>query len=474
MKLNNIFFVSILSFPYLPLTALAEGLGDTFANPSADGSFNIANDVVLIDSVWTNPANIVDMSNQVSISSESAGGIVLPAFGQKFGFHVAEVDSRSDIADARADMFWGSTFGFGEMGLRLGLEVNSEKDLKENDFPLGTIDSGNNTFNVDYDTNETVSKFSDFILMPGFTILKGRIEIVGEIAYTTARFGDAVDKVEVTTFGAAAGGNPTGSETIETDNEEMFRASRFSFGTNTRFYFEENLYVNFLGKLVNTSRETTVRDSERITNRNGDGDIISDTANIDESLIDISNRELSLGIELGVIEKINKSVVRLEAGLVGIWNSSDIKEKVLTDQFVDHTINSNSIRNATGLNFEEEDSGFRFNLPVRATFQANVTDQWSWRAGIQTNLVEIFSESKVKVDYSPKSDNTGFDKDFTSQMIDSSSLAITNGTSVAFGFGYEPIENLTLDLVFNQEFLTGDNGFMGEPIASRFTLSYRY
>jgi len=467
MMTPRIFAISALAASILaiPPNVFAEPI----ANNSSLADNGTASEVVIRDDMWQNPALINVAPKQVSVNSNNSGGLVTNLLGQRLGAHARP---------GQADLFWGMGLSSGMVGTRLGVELDNSSDLPSPNFlgePLYTsspYDNGTDLTSVDIQEFDEYDNFRNLELDLGAVLMDGGLSLVGRVGSTNDTSGTAQKGSVTNNFGAGDGGTSTGKQYNEIDELNETAASGLNLGLEGQFYLSEISYILGSFRYGASTVETTNRNNSRTTSRNASNNITSDVGVFDETVNTEENSGLSAGLGIGLIERTEQITMRIEqmAFLTSVSRSGE--DKVTDDRFIDYQDNANNVINPNGVNATSEDSELIINLPLRATIEGAVSETWTWRGGLEADLMQFFTEDDEATAYKVNAAGDAFIEDFTVTSADSSTLNVPDGVNTIFGLAYEPIDNLTLDMVFNQAFLT--SGFFNNGLATEFTLTYSF
>jgi hypothetical protein len=302
--------------------------------------------------------------------------------------------------------------------------------------------------------------------------MDGGLSLVGRVGSTNDTSGTAQKGSVTNNFGAGDGGNSTGKQYNEINQLNETADSGLNLGLEGRFYLSETSYMLGSFRYGASTVETTNRNNSRTTSKDASNTITSDSGVFNETVNTEENSRLSAGLGIGLIERTEQITMRIEqmAFLTSVSRSGE--DKVTDDRFIDYQDNANNVINPNGVNATSEDSRLIINLPLRATIEGAVSETWTWRGGLEADLMQFFTEDDEATAYKVNAVGDAFIEDFTVTSADSSTLNVPDGVNTIFGLAYEPIDNLTLDMVFNQAFLT--SGFFNNGLATEFTLTYSF
>lgn len=434
----------------------------TIGLAQADSSFLSADPVEVVidkDTAFDNPAFLMSTKNQVAISDFGSAGYVFNAFGQKMAVHTGRNGSNA------LDAFWAGNLGFGQLGVRIGYERDSNNGLAETSYDTfdgaqadytyfsdesdtTTIDvGGNDTASLRIDDNVDNASDSELQIETGFNLtdlpLSGTLMLAlpSDSSEETFNFVDTLNTDGQTTATYREQNTVEQSTTSERDGGLVAELTG-RYKLNNQLYVTGELAINN----ENTLNRTVSKDTQVDTDLTGPTVDVNETTELDTQTL-IESAEMTLIAGLDYRKFVGPAMFKIQPSLTYTSSSLTTTDKINKSTFVDALDATNNVTNATG----ETDVTFTETTQIAADVYISseflASEKWTWRAGA---LVEVMDYSNSKTRYTQnKVDQagTGYEKDYISVTADGGTFSFLENTyTINLGNTYKPNDNVMLDM----------------------------
>lgn len=468
---------------------------------------------------------------------QKLGAHVRPAGASQFPAQFGASQNPASTPAPQLDLFWGNELGFGDAGARgfsfannnsnLPGAPNNPQFLGQNLFQTSSYDDGTDILEQSVNTFNQINNNTGFGSQFGALMNDGQLDVNGMFMLISAANGveadgsfrreidasggsdhDGIEESEIDFLGATLATGPinpsnafdetnltgnAGAGTVAGQNANALgnlanngymEQSGFNTNAQGRYYLDESFYGIGNFGFVSQTTERTFRVSADFQDRDENGNILNDQGVRLASSREISTSTLTVGGGVGLVQNVENVTLRIEQNINVNLTSEDTTNRVDDHRFIDREDNSNNVTLPNGTTNSTDTSRLRINLPMQASLEAPFRENWLFRAGLAANLLQWTNTTTENTNYVVNSDGDGFEADVTTLTTDTNTVLVPTGVNTNFGLGYSPIDDFTLDLLFNTAFLTGTGntgagtagagGLADTAIGSELTATYRF
>jgi hypothetical protein len=407
------------------------------------------------DTAYDNPAFLLTTENQLSFSDWGNVGYVFNAFDQKLAVH----GGRNGNA---VDVFWATTLGFGQLGIRAGYELDSTKGLSATSFNGQTnftyleedgkteLDNGTDTFSLDLKENETVDKSSEAQIAAGFVLDDLPIDGTITLSLPSSSDTDSFSAVDViNTNGLTTTTYRETRTTVITSSTE--RTGGLVSSATGRYKLTQSTFITG-GIVINNDEETT---SARSVVTQYDENIAAPSIDTNETTTTDTNtveedKSMTLLVGMDHRKTVGAALLKLQPTLSYTSSSLTTTNKTAANTFVDVITPANNTTGPTGTTSITASEGSEIDARVNVSAELKASEKWTWRAGTTIDLLKITSSKDTTTVNKVDGAGTGYEKDYVQVTADSSEVEfLQTGYAIDLGFAYKPSENSVLDVNLN-------------------------
>lgn len=404
------------------------------------------------DTAFDNPAFLLNTKNQVAISDYGDVGAVFNAFGQKLAAH----GGRSGNA---IDLFWAGGMDFGQVGVRLGYELDNTNDLfittynGQSNFTYFNNDSDTTSIDVGgadsatLQVNDNINKFntSELQIEAGYSLAD--MPISGTVQLTLAGQSDVETFELVDTLLTDGQTTATYSEretVVQTDSVES--DGGLIAEVTGRYMLNNQTYVTGGLTLDNRTLLDTNKDvlTEYDLDIAGGNTVDVNQTTTTEFTTESEDNNLWLTVGLDHRRFIGPAMFKVQPTLTYHSNTVVDTDRVVEDTFRDVVTPTNNTTAATGITDITETKTTEIFNWVRVSTEFLTSERWTWRGGA---WISLFEYNSTKTTYTQnQAVGTSYEEDYVSVTDDGGNLEILNQSgTIDLGFTYKPNENITLD-----------------------------
>lgn len=430
----------------------------SFGSVSASSflSFDPVEAVADKDTAYDNPAFLLTTENQLTISDWGNVGYVFNAFDQKLAVHGGRNGNALDV-------FWATTLGFGQLGIRAGYELDKITGMSDINFLIGDgsqtnftyleedgktdFDNGTDTFSLDLKENETIDKTSEAQIAAGFVLNDLPVDGTITLALRSSSDTDNFNAVDVVNTGGVT--TTTYRETRTTVNTASTeRTGGLVSSATGRYKLTESTFITG-GIFIDNNEETTTSRSVvtqldvniAVPSTDTNETTTSDTNSVEEG------KSMTLRVGMDHRKTVGATLLKLQPTLSYTSTSNTVNNKNVANTFVDAITPALNTTGPTGTTSITTTEGSEIDARVNVSAELMASEKWTWRAGTTIDLLKITSSKTTMTQNKVDVAGTGYEKDYVQVTADASELEILDaGYTINLGFGYKPSDNAVLDI----------------------------